>query len=81
MERHKSISKALDSDTNRSMTHVRATSLRDGIVVDINDPIKVKCNNFAALFLLTMNVGRARDARLHTAVSSGDEYSIISVQR
>jgi len=28
-----------------------------------------------------MKVGRAREARLHTAVSSGAEYSIISVQR
>jgi hypothetical protein len=43
---HKSISKTLDSDTNRPMTHVRATSLRDGIEVDINDSIKVICNNF-----------------------------------
>jgi hypothetical protein len=30
---------------------------------------------------LVINVGRAREARLQTAVSSGEEYSIISVQR
>ena len=30
---------------------------------------------------LEMKVGKARDARLQTAVSSGEEYSMISVQR
>ena len=29
---------------------------------------------------LAMKVGRAREARLHTVVSSGEEYSMISVQ-
>ena len=39
------------------------------------------CSFWKSYFPLTMNEGRASDARLHTAVSSGDEYSMISVHR
>src|SRR6266567_7692773 len=39
------------------------------------------CNFWKLYRPLVIKVGRAREARLHAAVSSGEEYSMISVQR
>ena len=39
------------------------------------------CSFLKSYLPLTTKEGRAREARLQTAVSSGEEYSMISVQR
>ena len=39
------------------------------------------CSFWKSYLPFVMKVGKARDARLQTAVSSGEEYSMISVHR
>lgn len=43
--------------------------------------LATSCNFWKLYVPLEMKDGSARDARLQTAVSSGEEYSMISVQR
>ena len=60
------------------------TGLRD-IVVDVDDMVDVEGHDLGDIMKsyspLTTKEGRAREARLQMAVSSGDEYSTILVQR
>lgn len=44
-ERHESISEALHTNPNWAMAHVRTTSFRDGIVVDVDDLVQVVRDN------------------------------------
>jgi hypothetical protein len=58
------------------MAEVGPTRFRDGVMVDVDDAIEVVCDKLGD----GVKLG-ASEARLHMAVSSGDEYSMISVQR
>ena len=72
----------LHANPDRAVTHVGA---RDRVVVDVGDTVEVEGHNLGDIVKsyspLTTKERRAREARLQTAVSSGDEYSMISVQR
>jgi hypothetical protein len=61
------------------------TGLRDSVVVDVDDTVEVEGHDLGDIVKsyspLTTKEGRAREARLQTAVSSGDEHSMILVQR
>lgn len=74
----------LHTTPDRAVTHVGATGLRDRVVVDVDDTVEVEDHDLGDIVKsyspLTMKEGRAREARLQTAISLGDEYSIISVQ-
>jgi len=87
-QRHKRISEPLNADADGTTTEVRSTRFRDRVVVYIYDTIEVKGDvfgdgvEFIEIVFVVFDVGRQSEgARLHTAVSSGEEYSIISVQR
>jgi hypothetical protein len=59
------------------MTEVRVACLGGGVVVGIDNTIQVKRDRIGHWRYKSGE----REARLHTAVSSGAEYSMISVQR
>jgi hypothetical protein len=67
------------------MSHVRSANFRHGIVVHLNYTVEVVGNDFGYVMepieVVLANGGRAREVRLQTAISSGEEYSMISVQR
>ena len=43
-EFHESVRKALDSDTNRAVPHVRVPGFWDGVIVAIDDDVQVFCH-------------------------------------
>ena len=75
----------LHTNPDRVVMHVGATGLRDRVVVDVGDTVEVEGHDLGDIVKsyspLMIKEGRAREARLQTAVSSGDEYLMISVQR
>ena len=42
---HEGVSKTLHTDTDGTMAHVRTTSFRDRVVIDVDDPIEVERND------------------------------------
>jgi hypothetical protein len=84
MECHEGVGLTLHANPDRAVVHVGATGLRDRVVADV-DMVDVEGHDLGDIVKsyspLTTKEGRAREARLQTAVSSGDEYSMISVQR
>ena len=85
MQRHEGISETLHANTNGTMSHVRSANFRHGIVVHINYTVEVVGNDFGYVMepieVVLANGGRAREVRLQMAISLGEEYSMISVQR
>ena len=59
-QHHESVSKALHTDPNRSMTHVGLPRFGDGIVVDVDDAVQVECDdlgNIVQLLEVVLAVG------------------------
>jgi len=85
VQRHEGISKTLHANMNGTMSHVRSVNFRHGIVVHINYTVEVVGNDFGYIMepieVVLANGGRAREVRLQMAISLGEEYSMISVQR
>jgi hypothetical protein len=59
------------------------TGLRDRVVVDVDDTVEVEGHDLGDIVksYSPLTTRRAREARLQMVVSSGDEYSMILVQR
>ena len=68
-EHHKSIGKSLNTNSDGSMAQVGFLCFRDGVVVDVDDAVKVKCDNLGNIVQLLEVVlpmgdeGRERDGR------------------
>lgn len=64
---HEGISKTLDSQTYRTMAHVRTTSFWDRVVIDVDDTVQVVGDHFGdivqflEIVLSIDNVGREGD--------------------
>ena len=84
MQHHEGISETLHANTDGTMSHVRSANFGRGIIVHINYTVEVVGNDFGYVMepieVVLANGGRAREARLQTAISSGEEYSMILVQ-
>ena len=70
------------------MMHSRTAGFWNRVVIEIDDVVQIGRNNLDNIMQLPkiipfpqMKEGSAMEARLHTAVWSGEEYSIISMQR
>ena len=85
MQCHEGIGETLHANMNGTMSHVRLANFGHGMVVHINYTVEVVGNDFGYVMepieVVLANGGRAREARLQTAISSGEEYSMILVQR
>ena len=65
-EHHEGICKALNTDSDRSMTHVGPPCFRDGVVVDVNNAVQIERDNFSdvvQLLEVVLTVGDKRRER------------------
>ena len=46
------VGETLDADSDRAVTHVRATRFLDRVVVDVDDLVEVSCDDFRHLLQL-----------------------------